>query len=60
MSPMVRLRKPNRRATMTLGDRVVAVVVIVFINAAFALYAPWLALLGLVASTPLAAAILFR
>ncbi len=57
---MVRLRKPNRRATMTLGDRVVAVVVIVFINAAFALYAPWLALLGLVASTPLAAAILFR
>ena len=46
------------RATMTIGDRIVALSAIAFINAAFALFVPWLAVLGLVASVPMTVAIL--
>jgi hypothetical protein len=52
--------RPRRdeRAAMTLGDRVVAVAAIGFINAAFAMVVPWLAVFALLASLPLLAVVL--
>jgi len=53
-------RVSDTRAVMTLGERVVAVAAIAFINAAFAMFVPWLAVFGLLASLPLLTVVLLR
>ncbi|WP_267639613.1 hypothetical protein [Haloarchaeobius amylolyticus] len=45
---------------MDLGDKLVALAAIGFINAMFALVLPWMAMFSAIASLPLAAAIVFR
>ncbi|MFC4408509.1 hypothetical protein [Haloarchaeobius iranensis] len=50
----------DERAVMTLGERVVAVAAIAFINAAFAMLVPWMAVFALVASLPLLAVVVLR
>jgi hypothetical protein len=55
----MRLRADDR-AAMTLGERVVAVAAIAFINAAFAMVVPWMAVFALLASLPLLTVVLFR
>ncbi|WP_440989976.1 hypothetical protein [Haloarchaeobius baliensis] len=54
-----RLRGDDR-AAMTLGERVVAVAAIAFINAAFVMVVPWMAVFALLASLPLLAVVVFR
>ena len=58
-SAATRLRTDDR-AAMTLGERVVAVAAIAFINAAFAMVVPWMAVFALLASLPLLTVVLFR
>ena len=50
----------DERAAMTLGERVVAVAAIAFINAAFAMVVPWMAVFAMLASLPLLAVVVFR
>ncbi|WP_257300678.1 hypothetical protein [Haloarchaeobius sp. FL176] len=50
----------DERAAMTLGERVVAVAAIAFINAAFAMLVPWMAVFALIVSLPLLAVVVLR
>ncbi|WP_435363948.1 hypothetical protein [Haloarchaeobius sp. DYHT-AS-18] len=45
---------------MDIGDKVVALAAIAFINAMFALVIPWMAMFAAIVSLPLVAAIIFR
>ncbi|MFD1645475.1 hypothetical protein [Haloarchaeobius litoreus] len=60
MTPTTARLRGDERAAMTLGERIVAVAAIAFINAAFAMVVPWIAVFALLASLPLLTVVVFR